>query len=330
MRSSADFALLNDYQRRFPLVPAPYQVLAAELDDEESRVIDRLRQLSESGAISRVGAVFRPGAIGAGALAAMAVPAARIEEVAGMVSAHAEVNHNYLREHRYNLWFVATAPDRGRLAQLIASLAGETGIPVLTLPLIEEYHIDLGFDLDSGHRQAQGSRQRPEPFELDAGGGRLIAALERGLPLVSRPFRELARQARLGEDEVIARIAAWQQSGVIRRFGVIVRHKELGYSANAMAVWDVPDEQCAQLGERLAGEQGVNLCYRRERALPAWRYNLYCMVHGRDRARVEASIRELAARSGAGAYPGAVLFSQRRFKQTGARYAPAASSMLAA
>ena len=330
MTSDPDFALLNNYQRGFPLVSEPFRVLAAELGEDEPRILERLARLQERGAISRVGAVFRPGAVGCGALAAMAVPPPLLEDVARRLSAHAEVNHNYEREHGYNLWFVATAPDRARLARLLAVIAGEAGFPVLGLPLVEEYHIDLGFDLGTGQREVQATSRRPDPVGIDAAGRRLVAALEQGLPLVTRPFRALAQAAQLGEDEAIARIAAWQQQGVIRRFGIIVRHRELGYRANAMAVWDVPDEHCAALGARLAREEGVNLCYRRERALPDWRYNLYCMVHGRDRAQVEGRIRDIGVGTGLDPYPAAVLFSLRCFKQNGARYAPAASRALAA
>ena len=148
----------------------------------------------------------------------------------------------------------------------------------------------------------------------------LVSALAEGLPLVDRPYRAVGAGLGLDEDEVIARIQAMREGGVIRRFGIIVRHHELGFRANAMAVWDIPDEAVGDFGRNLAEAPEVTLCYRRPRRLPDWPYNLFCMIHGRDRGAVEEAIALLAERFHLGGHPHAVLFSTRRFKQTGARY----------
>jgi DNA-binding Lrp family transcriptional regulator len=139
--------LLNDYQRDFPLSSAPYVEIARELDVSEREVLTALRSLAARGMISRVGPVFRPRRAGAATLAAMAVPAARLEAVAALVNAYPEVNHNYEREHRFNLWFVVTAPDRQRVCQVLDEIRRASGLAVLDLPMEEEYHIDLGFPL---------------------------------------------------------------------------------------------------------------------------------------------------------------------------------------
>jgi DNA-binding Lrp family transcriptional regulator len=289
-------------------------------------VIATLARLQADGAVSRVGAVFRPGAVGASTLAAMAVPAERLAEIARLVSSCREVNHNYEREHRYNLWFVAAAFDEQRLAATLQRIEQAAGIAVLSLPLVEEYHIDLGFPLDAPGTRADHGPRAPERAVLDAAGRRLVAALEYGLPFISRPYAALA--ARVGGDEraVIERLAAWQTEGLIRRLGVIVRHHELGYHANAMAVWDVPDPLAARFGRALAASDGVTLAYRRARHLPQWPYNLYCMVHGVDRDRVTTRIEALGRGLGLQRFAHAVLFSRTRFKQTGARVASLAEA----
>lgn len=152
--------LLNDFQREFPLCSRPFAEIADRLGASERDVIDSLRGLREAGAVSRVGPVFRPGRLGASTLAAMAVPAARLDEVADIVNGYAEVNHNYEREHRYNLWFVATAGDVARLQQVLDDIERRTRIPVLALPMLQDYHIDLGFELqwdeDDQARQGDG------------------------------------------------------------------------------------------------------------------------------------------------------------------------------
>jgi DNA-binding Lrp family transcriptional regulator len=149
----------------------------------------------------------------------------------------------------------------------------------------------------------------------------LIAAIQDGLPLEPRPFARIAETTGLSEQEVISRLDRLAEDGVIRRFGVVVHHHELGYRANAMVVWDVPDAEVGEAGRTLAGLPFVTLCYRRPRHLPDWPYNLFCMIHGRDRGAVEALVEEASAAAGLNDRPRDVLFSRKRFKQRGARYA---------
>jgi DNA-binding Lrp family transcriptional regulator len=149
---------------------------------------------------------------------------------------------------------------------------------------------------------------------------RLIAAVQDGLPLVPRPFAAIGDALGLAEDQVIAALARLLEDGVIKRLGIIVHHHELGYRANAMVVWDVPDAQASKVGRLLATRPFVTLCYRRPRRLPDWPYNLFCMIHGRDRLAVEGQIEQASAAAGLADVPRAVLFSRRRFKQRGARY----------
>lgn len=139
--------LLNEFQRDFPLSPTPYLELARRLGVSELEVLAALERLSAAGAISRVGPVFRPHSIGASTLAAMSVPAERLAEVAELVSGYPEVNHNYEREHRYNLWFVATGESKQQLRQVLFDIERRSGLAVLDLPLMKDYHIDLGFHI---------------------------------------------------------------------------------------------------------------------------------------------------------------------------------------
>jgi len=142
-----DQKLLNDFQHGFPLTPTPYADIARELGMTEAEVLARLEELIAAGAVSRVGAVVRPNTIGVSTLAAMHVPPADLEKVAALVSSFPEVNHNYEREHEFNLWFVVTAPDAAHRQRVLDDIAARTGREVLSFPLLEDYHIDLGFDL---------------------------------------------------------------------------------------------------------------------------------------------------------------------------------------
>jgi DNA-binding Lrp family transcriptional regulator len=163
--------------------------------------------------------------------------------------------------------------------------------------------------------------QLPANLELTLFQRRLLAAVQDGLPLVTAPYAALAAQLAASEAQVLAALRELRAQGVIKRFGVVVRHHELGYHANAMVVWDLPDAEVGAIGRRLGAEPLVRLSYRRPRRLPEWPYNLFTMVHGRNRDAVLAEVERLAAHHGLAQVPRAVLFSTRRFKQRGARYA---------
>ena len=318
MPEAADLLLVNRWQRGFPLVPRPYAELGLRAGLSEQRVLEICSGLQRRGVIDRIGPVFRPNTVGASVLAAVAVPPERVEEVARLVSNEPGVNHNYLREHRYNVWFVVTAGTEAEVEAALARIEHAAGLHVLRLPLLEEFHIDLGFDLQDGSVPRDGGAVVQVP--LTAAEQALVRGTVRGLPLVVAPYQEIAKSLGITEREVILKLAEMLRDGRIRRIGAVIRHRRLGYEANAMVVWDVPDENVAALGGALSRDSAVTLCYRRARALPDWPYNLYCMVHGRERSRVLYEIKRLTEACGAERYPRAVLFSSRCFTQRAANY----------
>ena len=315
MTHAADFDLMNRWQRGLPLATRPFKEIAFSQGTTEENVLATFSRLMKQGLVDRIGPVFRPNTVGASTLAAMAVPAERLEQVAAAVSAFPGVNHNYEREHRFNLWFVLTASSPSKIEEIIQEIESATGLPVMRLPLLEEFHIDLGFDLETGAAPRSGDARVAAPV-LTERERKLACALGAGLPLVSRPYAELG----LPEAEVLDVLRRWLESGVVRRVGAVVRHRELGYQANAMVVWDVSDDEVAATGRRLAADDAVTLCYRRPRVPPDWRYNLFCMVHGRARSAVLVEIKRMTALHGLGRYPRAILFSRRCFGQRAARY----------
>lgn len=325
-QSALGFSLLNNYQRDFPLCPAPFARIAEELETPEETVLEHYCALRQSGFVSRIGAVFAPNKVGVSTLAALSVSPHRLHAVAQQVSFFPEVNHNYEREHTFNLWFVVTSSSPERLQEVIARIEATCELPVLQLPLEEAFHIDLGFHLEKGHqRTPRKQHQYPPPaasfdFVLDAKGQELVNALQGGIALVSNPYQLLAQQTGCSESWVLDTLNRWVQQGIVKRFGVVVRHHELGFTANAMLVHDIPDELVSDLGHRIGTYPGITLCYRRPRREPLWHYNLFCMVHGQDRATVLQKIDVLRAHFGLEQYAHAVLFSTTRYKQQGAYY----------
>jgi len=139
--------LLDEYQRDLPLSPAPFAEIGRQLGVGEDDVLAALNRLQKAGLIARVGATVRPHQAGYSTLAAMAVPPERLDEVAALVGGFAEVNHNYEREHRFNLWFVVVAADRAEVDAVVRAIEARSGLVVLDLPLIESFRLDLGFSL---------------------------------------------------------------------------------------------------------------------------------------------------------------------------------------
>ena len=326
------FRLLDEFQRDFPLCPRPYAEIGERLGLPEAEVIVTLRQCQARGTVSRVGATIVPGRVGAATLATMAVPDERLEAVAELVNGYSEVNHNYEREHELNLWFVVTASREARVQAVVREVERRARCGrVLALPMVEAYYVDLGFSLNAGDavgRRAAGSALSPispARYPLAAPERALLSAVQGGVPLAARPYAEIGLRSGMSEDEVIAGLGCLLRERVIGRLGVIVRHRGLGYNANAMVVWDVPNVDVRAVGSSVARADFVTLCYRRLRDLPHWPYNLYCMIHGTSRDAVEARIGELTERCGLEPYPRAVLFSRRCFRQRGARYVEEAS-----
>lgn len=160
----------------------------------------------------------------------------------------------------------------------------------------------------------------PDTRDLDDRDLDLIEAIQGGLPLASRPYAVIGETIGMEEMEVIARIGSLLERGLIKRLGVVVRHHELGYRANGMVVWDLPDTAVDEIAARFKGFSFITLCYRRPRCLPDWPYNLFCMIHGRSRQAVEQQLEQLIKELRLETIPHEILFSRRRFKQCGARF----------
>jgi DNA-binding Lrp family transcriptional regulator len=327
-RPDLDQALLNDWQHGFPLCRAPFAEVARQCGSEQATVLATYSRLQQDGCISRIGGVWGAGAGGAAMLCALAVPATQLQAVAQRVNAIPGVNHNYEREHRYNLWFVITGRDRESVHSEVDALELAIGLRALRLPMLRPYRIDLGFDLrpvapvnhaapSAPDGKARGSHTRAMPVARE--DERLAALVEEGLPLIARPYEAWAEALGRPIEDILQTLTRWLAQGTLRRLGVVVRHHNLGITANAMTVLDVPDTIVDEAGARLATQPGITLCYRRQRA-QGWPYNLYFMVHGQDRAAVNELIAQALSTSQLGHLPRQTLFSGQRFKQTGGRY----------
>lgn len=320
---AAPLTLLDRYQRDFPLCPRPYAQLAEQCGSDETKLLHGLQAAQQAGVLARIGAVFAPNTVAASTLAALAVPPDRLAAVAAQVSARRAISHNYQRSHAYNLWFVASAADRAALDALLSEIAADTGLAVLDLPLEREYHIDLGFalcaDATATPRQRDYTPRTVPP--LTPAQRALLAALGAGLPLTPRPYLALANACGQSESWVLDTLSHWQASGVIRRFGMVLRHHELGYRANTMCVWQVPLAKRDAIGQQLAQDPAVTLCYARPACGAHWPYTLFAMVHGKTREAVDHDIDRLNRVYQLAELPQQRLYSLQRYTQRGPHYA---------
>jgi DNA-binding Lrp family transcriptional regulator len=324
-----DAALIDGYQSGFPIAERPFRLIGEDLGIEEENALQRVKSLREAGIFRRFGAVLNPPVIGSSTLAAVRAPEDRFEEIAEIINAHRQVNHNYRRDHEWNMWFVVTAASLEMRDRIISEIESETGCTVLVLPMVTDFYIDLEFPVVNGDRFARESVVSTEvdatrisetaAADLSALDRKLILEIQDGFPLSKTPYRDVAEAVDAPLDEVLAAIQTLSADGCIKRIGCIVNHIVTGFDSNCMVVWDVPDEKLDTYGESVGELPYVTLCYHRPRRPEHdWPYNLFTMIHGRDQDAVDSKIDELESEHLPVEHER--LYSTETLKQTGARY----------
>jgi DNA-binding Lrp family transcriptional regulator len=325
-----DARLIDEYQSDFPVAERPFRQVAADLGVTEDEAFERVRRLREDLKVfRRFGAVLNPPVIGSSTLAAVQAPDDRFDEVAEVINGYQQVNHNYRRDHAWNMWFVVTAGSRERRDEILAEIEAETGCEVLNLPMLTDYYIDLEFPVVNGDRFARESltetavdatrisedaRGDLTPLEAD-----LLLAIQGGFPLSPTPYRDVAEEIGADVDDVLAAVERLLGDGCIKRIGCIVNHVVTGFDNNCMVVWNVPDDELDDRGLEVGALPYVTLCYHRPRRPEQdWEYNLFTMIHGREAEAVNEKIDELA--SDYLPVEHERLYSTATLKQTGAQY----------
>ncbi|APX97109.1 siroheme decarboxylase subunit beta [Natronorubrum daqingense] len=325
-----DAAIIDGYQSGVPVEERPFRRLGRELEIGEDEAVERVSRLHDAGIIRRFGAVLNPPVIGSSTLAAVSAPEDRFEEIATIINEYRQVNHNYARDHEWNMWFVVTAGSRAKRDEILDEIEKRTGCSVLNLPMLTDYYIDLEFPVVNDDRFARESLEEATDSsatrisesatgDLRAFDADLLLAIQNGFPLSKTPYREIARALEADVERVLEGIERLLENGCIKRVGCVINHIVTGFDANCMVVWDVPDDRLDEWGERAGGLASVTLCYHRPRRPDQeWPYNLFTMIHGRDADAVDAKIDELATEYLPVDHER--LYSTETLKQTGARY----------
>ncbi|MFC7019370.1 MULTISPECIES: Lrp/AsnC family transcriptional regulator [Haloarcula] len=324
-----DAALIDEFQSDFPVRERPFEAVGAHLGISPEDALERVEQLRDAGVFRRFGAVLNPPVIGSSTLAAVSAPEDRFDEVAEVVNGYRQVNHNYARDHEWNMWFVVTAGSRETRDEILADIEARTGLSVLVLPMLTDYYIDLEFPVVNGDRFARESIEHTDASatrisedatsDLSALDRRILLEIQAGFPLSATPYRDIAEAVEADVTDVLDAIEGLLADGCIKRIGCVVNHITTGFDSNCMVVWDVPDGELDARGEAVGELPYVTLCYHRPRRPDQdWPYNLFTMIHGREADAVDAKIDELAADHLPFAHDR--LYSTATLKQTGARY----------
>ncbi len=336
--------IINNFQKGFPLSSRPYLTIAKKLSRDhgklsEETIFTALSDLDYLGVISRIGPVFDHKKAGASTLAALAVDEESLDKIASIINQFEQVNHNYARGSHlnktdYNLWFVVTASAPVALNNTLTRIELLTGLKVLILPMEASYHLDLAFTINVTGNASPIVNEQKSVAAIDEkvsilteiaplteiAKSQLRKLIEAGLPKLLHPYEQIAQALNVTEQQVLAQITTWQKTGLIRRFGLVVKHRKIGFNANAMVVWNISSEKVDAIAARLAKREEVSLCYRRPRRLPDWPYNLFCMIHGTDKDIVLQQIKKITAQLSLTDIEKDILFSFKAYKQKGASY----------
>jgi len=265
--------LLDLMQDHYPLVARPYAALGEQIGISEAEALARLIEARQAGVIRQICGIYDTKALGySSALVAMSVPAERLAHAARVINAHPGVSHNYKRNHEFNLWFTIAMPPGVELdpvIQRLHDLAGATSTrPMPTLHLFK-----IAVTLDMTHEREVDARQEPAYTQerraeaakhvLDERDIAYIRATQGDLPDVAEPFAAVAEALGTTVEDVLEHGRRLQASGHLRRFAGILNHRQAGFRANGMAVWNVPAERVRAFGEFVAGYRGVSHCYQR-------------------------------------------------------------------
>jgi DNA-binding Lrp family transcriptional regulator len=318
--SDADRNLLvRRVQHDVPFVEEPFSAIARDLALDPGEVLAQLRAWQESGLLREISAVLEGSALGYdSALAAGVVAAGDLSRVVEVVNAHPTVTHNYLRQHAYNLWFTVAVPAEMGLDATLRALARAAGVEVFhALRRTATFKIGVNFDLETGTNRTEAGESGPvAPVRVGERERARFRALQTPLPLVERPFDEVARACACATDELL-RFARSHQGGAIRRYVGTLRHRRAGVRANGMAVWRVEEADAERVGRELAAAPEVSHCYARN-AIPGFPYTVYSMLHAPTTEACEAIAARLAAQVGVADY--ALLFSVEEYKKVRLRY----------
>ena len=314
--------LLDLMQDHYPMVERPYAALGEQLGISEDEVLERLAQARAAGVVRQICGIYDTKALGySSALVAMRVAPEHLKRAVRVLNAHPGVSHNYRRNHDFNVWFTVAMPPGVDLDVVIQKLHDMTlAESTRPMPTLHLFKIAVTLDL-TGDRQLdeRGAPEYTEERRRHAKGHSIsqqdidyILATQGDMPDVPEPFAAMGARIGMTGAEVIAYGQQMIERGQLRRFAGIINHRQAGFNANGMAVWNVPPEQIQEFGTFVAGYRGVSHCYQRP-TYPDWPYSVFSMLHNPKVSGVEEAAAAISRDTGVTDFK--ILFSTTEYKK---------------
>ena len=322
--AESDKELLNEIQWTFPLVTRPFDIIAKKFDTTPEIIKEKLNNLKEIGVLRQLSAIFDTRKLGyTSSLVAMEIEHDQLEHVASQINRHPGVSHNYERDHQFNLWFTLAVPPGADLNSELEKFNVLKGIKkVRMLPTLQLFKIGVKLDMvdDKKHEVAPTEEKKEiknikfEPTEDDKD---FIRELQKDMEIIDEPFVKAANNLGITEDELFSKMKHYESLGVLRRFAAILRHRQVGFTANGMIVWKVPEDRITSVGETLGSFPQVSHCYERP-TYDDWPYNVFSMIHCKTHDEAYDVAKTIQNQIDVNEYK--ILFSSREFKKTRVEY----------
>ena len=319
-----DKEILNEIQWTFPLVSQPYHEIAKKFDISVEDIKKRLTNLKKTGILRQLSAIFDTRRLGyKSSLVAMKIDPDKLDYVAQQINRHPGVSHNYERNHEFNLWFTLAVPPGLDLKTEIDKFSKLVGIQkIRLLPTIKLFKIGVKLEMvDDKKHEVKPTEEKKKiqnvkfvPTEEDK---KFIRELQKDLEIVDKPFLNATQKLGLTEEQIFEKLRYYENIGVMRRFAAILRHRDVGFTANGMIVWEVPDERITEVGEKLGAFPQVSHCYQRP-VYKDWPYSVFSMIHCKSIDEAKNMAKEIQKEIQVDDYK--ILFSAREFKKTRVEY----------
>ncbi len=319
-----DKELLNEIQWTFPLVTRPFDAIAKKFDSTPKIIKEHLNNLKEVGILRQLSAIFDTRKLGyTSSLVAMEIEHDKLEYVASQINRHPGVSHNYEREHQFNLWFTLAVPPGADLKTEVDKFNVLKGIKkVRMLPTLQLFKIGVKLDMvdEKKHEIAPTETKKEiknikfEPTEEDKN---FIRELQKDMEIIDEPFVKAANNLGITENELFEKMKYYEEIGVMRRFAAILRHRQVGFTANGMIVWKVPEDRISEVGEKLGAFPQVSHCYERP-TYSDWPYNVFSMIHCKTHDEAHEMAKTIQDQIKVPEYQ--ILFSSREFKKIRVEY----------
>jgi DNA-binding Lrp family transcriptional regulator len=319
-----DKELLNEIQWTFPLVTRPFDTIAKKFDVTPEIVKEHLNSLKKVGVLRQLSAIFDTRKLGyTSSLVAMEIESDKLEHVASQINRHPGVSHNYERDHQFNLWFTLAVPPGSDLKSEIDKFNVLKGIKkVRMLPTLQLFKIGVKLDMvdEKKHEVAPSEEKKEiknvkfEPTEQDKD---FIRELQKDMEIIDEPFVKAANNLGITETELFEKMKQYEDIGVMRRFAAILRHRQIGFTANGMIVWKVPEDRISEVGAKLGAFPQVSHCYERP-TYSDWPYNVFSMIHCKTHDEANEMAKTIKNQIQVDDYR--ILFSSREFKKIRVEY----------